>query len=154
MKYTAPTFADRLYVDILHNADFPIDRYLEEIKNFWSENAVNFGEHKWTVSYMIGSLSHEISETISENEVDMIKSHQDILNDYTNFLTNSTRFGSGGGGSGGGGRGSSPTTGAGRNGMTDWGDGVSGNEGNEPSATTGSGFRTKWDIRVVRRRGG
>ena len=42
MKYTAPTFADRLYVDILYNADFPIDRNLEEMKKFWSENVVNF----------------------------------------------------------------------------------------------------------------
>lgn len=41
MKYTVPTFADRLYVDILYSEDFPINHGLEEMQKFWSENAVS-----------------------------------------------------------------------------------------------------------------
>jgi hypothetical protein len=39
MQYTAPTFADQLYVDVLYNERFPLNLTIEKMKDFWIEES-------------------------------------------------------------------------------------------------------------------
>lgn len=39
-RYTSPTFADRLYVEILYNQDFPLDLGVDAIQAYWPQNAI------------------------------------------------------------------------------------------------------------------
>ena len=43
MEYTAPTFTDWLYADVLYDGDFPILEDIDNIAEFWEKHAV----HVW-----------------------------------------------------------------------------------------------------------